>query len=171
MPESGSEGGARWVVGAAAGLAAAGLFTWWLWEPGPAGFGRDGGGASSGATTSPVPDAPADAARSGAALPSLPRIASGGRLSLAAGELPDSRPLALSLELEDDARIASGHEVRMVSEDGRRIELTATPQPGPGSGLRLEIQPDFLEPGRYMIQIETAETHPLGIRRYVLEIR
>jgi hypothetical protein len=100
-----------------------------------------------------------------------PRIASGGRLRLDADALPKAGPLSLVLELDDESRASGERAVRVVSTDGRRIDLTASALPGSGSGLRLAIDPAFLTPGLYMIEVDTAEAHPLHIRRYVLEIR
>ena len=61
--------------------------------------------------------------------------------------------------------------MRVISTDGRRTDTTASPLPGAGSGIRLELDTGFLTPGRYMIQIDTDDKHPLQISRYVLEIR
>ena len=51
------------------------------------------------------------------------------------------------------------------------LEIEAQPVDGSGSGLRLELEPAWLTPGRYMIQMEIAAGQsPLGVRRYVLEV-
>ena len=115
--------------------------------------------------------APSPAPASGdSAIPGL-RIAARGRLTLERDALPDGGPLTLALDLADDARGSGDRSVRVVSTDGRRIDLTASPLPGSGSGLRLEIDSGFLSPGRYLIEVETVEEHPLRIRRYVLELK
>ena len=100
-----------------------------------------------------------------------PRIAAGGRLALDSSALPDEGPLILALELTDEARSSGEQAVRVISADGRRMDTTSSPLPGAGSGVRLEIDPGFLSPGRYMIEIDTEDKHPLQIRRYVLELR
>jgi hypothetical protein len=61
--------------------------------------------------------------------------------------------------------------VVIVSLDGRRIETTAAPEAGSGSGLRLELEAEWLRPGSYMIEVTTAEKIPLHLRRYVLEVQ
>ena len=102
---------------------------------------------------------------------SVPRIAAHGRLTLDVAALPATGPLTLDLELPDDARGSGERAVRVISTDRRRTDTTASPLPGAGSGVRLELDPDFLSPGRYMIEIDTDDKHPLQIRRYVLELR
>ncbi len=113
-----------------------------------------------------------DAASDVPSAPSAPaqRIAEGGRLSVDAASLRDGEVLALGLALSDEARGSEPLPVRIVSVDGRRIETTAVPAEGDGSGLRLELDPEWLEPGRYLIEISTTEKIHLPLRRYVLEV-
>ena len=107
----------------------------------------------------------------GSAGAAVPRIAARGRLTLSRDALPEDGPLVLTLELSDEARGSGERTVRVVSEDGRRIDTLASPLAEAGSGVRLEIDPAFLTLGRYMIEVDTAEKHPLRIRRYVLELK
>jgi len=116
---------------------------------------------------------PAPAARPSppaAAGPGL-HIAADGRLTLDVDALPDEGPLILTLDLSDEARGSGDRPVRVISEDGRRIDTTVSPLPGGGSGVRLEIDPGFLSSGRYLIEVDTEEKHPLQLRRYVLQLR
>ncbi len=99
------------------------------------------------------------------------RIAAGGRLAIDRADLENEAALAVDLELADDARGTGERTVRVVSTDGRRIDLTATPLPGTGTGVHLNIDAGFLTPGRYLVEIDTVDDHPLKIRRYVVEIR
>ena len=107
---------------------------------------------------------------SAAAAPAF-RIPESGRISIEAASLPAGEVLTLVLGLGDDARGSEPLPVRVVSVDGRRIETTAAPVAGSGNGLRLELEPEWLRPGRYMIEVTTAEKIPLHLRRYVLEVR
>jgi hypothetical protein len=102
--------------------------------------------------------------------PPAQRIADGGRLSIDALSLRDGEVLALGLGLSDEARGEELLAVRLVSVDGRRIETTAAPASGSGSGVRLEIDPEWLTPGRYLVEVSTAEKSHFPIRRYVLEV-
>jgi len=116
----------------------------------------------------PVPQA----AVQPAAIDGLHRIADHGRLTLDHAALAGQKTLDVQLELPDDARGAGERSMRVVSTDGRRIDTTATPLPGPGSGVRASIDTGFLTPGRYMIEVDTVATgHPLNISRYVVEIQ
>lgn len=98
------------------------------------------------------------------------RIVEHGRLRLDADALPSDGPLSLVLELSDEARGHGDHTVRIISTDGRRLDTTASPVAGSGTGVRLEIDAGFLSPGLYMIEIETEDKTPLRLRRYVLEL-
>ncbi len=102
--------------------------------------------------------------------PSPFRIAEHGRLSVDRDALPNGAPFRLALDLPDDARSDDFHTIRIVSADGRRIETTARPLAGEGTGIQLEIDSSILAPGLYMIEIDTVEKTPLRIRRYVLEV-
>lgn len=126
----------------------------------------------------PAGDASADASRATAepvAIPRIPlpsyRVASGTPLRLTAAELPPGKPLAIALLLPDEARGNEPRPVRVVSADGRTLHATATPLPGKGSGMRVELEPHFLRPGRYMLEVKTAERAPLPLRRWVIEVQ
>lgn len=103
-------------------------------------------------------------------IPAL-RIVEHGRLTLNASDLPERGSVAMALELSDEARGSGERTIRIVSLDGRRLETRARVLPGSGSGVRLDIDRDFLTEGRYMIEIKTVDAHPLQLRRYVLEVK
>lgn len=97
-------------------------------------------------------------------------IDEGGRLSLDASSLPDGESLTFGLALAAEARGDEPLPAVVVSaEDGRRLELLAIPVAESESGLRLEVDADWLKPGRYMVQIKTTEKI-LPLRRYVIEV-
>lgn len=99
------------------------------------------------------------------------RIPEHGRLSLETGDLPMNGALELALDLPDEARGNDPLSVVIASVDGRRLEAIAAIAPGSGTGVQLEIDSIWLEPGRYMISVKTAEASHFPLRRYVLEIR
>jgi hypothetical protein len=118
------------------------------------------------------PSGPADSASRTSRSTRAPRmrIPENGRLQVSRDVLREGDVLALGLDLPDEARGTQPLPLKLVDVRGRMLELDAVPVEGPGNGLRIEIDPAWLDPGRYLIQVETAETHPLALRRYVLEV-
>lgn len=99
------------------------------------------------------------------------RISESGRLMIEAETLREGDVLTLGLALADAARGDEPLAVRVVSVDGRVLDITAVPMDGKGSGVRLAIDADWLWPGNYMIQVKTIEQTQFPLRRYVLEVR
>ena len=154
----------RWAVGVAA-LAVFAIGVWRAQREGPTAPGPGASDAgTTGAAVSPRADPPE------AALPTH-RIAESGRLSLEADALAGLETLALAFDLPDQARGSEPRPVVIASEDGRSLTTTAAILPGSGTGVYLEIDPRWLEPGRYMVSVSTAEPSHFPVRRYVLEIR
>ena len=118
-------------------------------------------------TATPTPEEPI-------APPADHYIDDSGRLSLSAASLPARGAVTFGLALDEKA-LGTGQDplatVVVSTGDGRRLELSATPVAGLRSGVRLEVDAAWLEPGLYMIQIRTAEKTALPLRRYVLEVR
>ncbi len=99
------------------------------------------------------------------------QIAAGGRLVIDEKDLPIEGPLALALELSDEARGGGPRAARIISASSGRLDAQATPLPGSDSGMRLDVDRAFLARGLYLIEVETVDHHPLQLRRYVLEIQ
>jgi hypothetical protein len=101
------------------------------------------------------------------------RIEEGGRLSLDAHSMPVSGVVRFGLALDREA-LGAGQDplpaVVVSAHDGRRLELAAIPVAGLQSGVRLDLDAAWLEPGQYMIQLRTAEKVALPLRRYVIEV-
>jgi len=97
-------------------------------------------------------------------------MAENGRLSIERSALRDGEVMAIGLSMPDESRGDGPRPVKVVDVSGRLYETDAFAIDGAGSGLRLEIDPEWLVPGRYMIQVQTAEQRPLALRRYVLEV-
>ena len=98
------------------------------------------------------------------------RIPEHGRLVLPRESIPRSGMVRLVLELDDASRGDGRHRVRIVSGDGRRLDAVSAPLPAELAGVGLEIDAGFLAPGPYMIEIASADRHPLNLRRFVLEL-
>jgi hypothetical protein len=175
----------RFVVGVGIAAAIVGWFVVGLGREAPEAESRAEAALPVGSSASPRGPAPQPTAATNATLsdsgsdPVGPaplaapdvRIADGGRLSIDADSLREGEVLAIGLGLADEARGEEPVTVRIVSVDGRHRETTAAPARGSGSGLRLEIDPEWLTPGRYMIEVSTAEKTHFPVRRYVLEVR
>jgi hypothetical protein len=100
------------------------------------------------------------------------RISENGRLSVSLADLREGDVLALDLEMPDEARGYGPRQVRVVDVERQRLlETTGASVSGAETGLRIEIDPGWLQPGRYLIEVETAEKRPLALRRYVLELQ
>ena len=162
------------LAGALLAVFAAVAIGWWLARDGATAPPAQERAEAPTAQAEQQPDAPppaAGAAQVGAIAPTH-RIGEGGRLSLDTAELPREGPLALALDLPDAARGSDPRPVRIVSQDGSRaLDLVAAPLPGSGSGVALLIDPDWLRPDRYLIEVKTAEATHFPLRRYVLELR
>jgi hypothetical protein len=172
--------GSRLVAGGLV-LAAAAL-GWWLARGGsPTATADRPEPASPASVTSPGSATPPDPAAApgaaaeadaGAAIAPAHRIAEGGRLSVSAADLPGAGSFDLALDLPDVARGSQPRPVRIVSQDASRVlELEAAPLAGPGSGVSLAIDPGWLVPDTYLIEVTTAEPTHFPLRRYVLEVR
>jgi hypothetical protein len=128
------------------------------------------GGPSS---TGPSPVSPTAGVEQAEAVSLAPldfQIEEAGRLAINAASLPEGRTLSFGLALSDEARGDAGLTALVVSVDGRRLELPATPIARADGGVRVAIDSSWLKPGRYLIQIRTSET-VLALRRYVVEVR
>jgi hypothetical protein len=97
-------------------------------------------------------------------------IPDNGRLRVTREELREGDVLAIGLAMPDEARGEAPRRIKVADVSGRAMEGRGVAIDGAGNGLRLEVDPNWLRPGRYLIQVETAEQKPLALRRYVLEV-
>ena len=57
---------------------------------------------------------------------------------------------------------------RVVAGDGRVLETAAAVTEG---GAAVALQPEWLSPGRYLVELRTREKSHFPLRRYVLSVR
>jgi predicted phage tail protein len=137
--------------------------------------GRD---ARKGASTPPAPptteseatagsqSGPGDSTASGQPAPLL----SGKTLVVSRESLASGRPLVVQLQLSEPEASGAQLEGRIVTE-GRTHDLSATVAGEAADLAQVEIEADWLTPGRYVIEIHTSERSHFPLRRYAIEVR
>ena len=137
-------------------------------------------GAFSGEGSADSPESEAPAAAAVPALPPEPvraptvsdhSIESGGTLELEAASLPQGRPLVLALRLGEPSQILGPRPVRVIAPDGRLLHATGRVDPEDRLTASLEIDPAWLIPGRYIVEVKTTERSHFALRRYAIEVR
>ncbi|MDJ0852395.1 MAG: hypothetical protein QNK04_28830 [Myxococcota bacterium] len=154
-------------LGIGIGLACVAAIAFVLW-PDPAPEGPEGGRADApqreeapAAPAEPKPLAPgADHA-----------IESGQTLDLDSAALPDDRPLVLQLELGEPSRDLEPRPVRIIGPDGRLFHTHGPVDESDRLSARIEVDSEWLTPGRYIVEVKTTERTHFPLRRYALEIR
>jgi hypothetical protein len=101
----------------------------------------------------------------------LIQIAERGRLTLDLKSLSPIAPLRISLALTEGKGPMEARGVRIISVDGRRLDVVGHPSSHEVPGLDIQIDRSFIQAGSYMLELDTAESHPLNFRRYVLIVR
>ena len=99
-----------------------------------------------------------------------PRIEAHGRLRLKTADLPKSGPLVILIEMSDGRQPHQRFPARVVSHDGRRLEAMVVSGSHDGTDSELRIDPAELTPGSYLIEVDSADDHPMNLRRFVLEL-
>ena len=132
-----------------------------------------GGGASVNppATTPAQAPAPAKAPVSSSDELERHHINRDERLLLDAHDVSGAESLHVTLEFPDAWRGETPRPVRVVSGDGRAIEVIASMEAAGEELIEVEIATSDLTPGPYMIEIKSAERTPLPLRRFVFEVR
>ena len=97
------------------------------------------------------------------------RIESGQTIGIESAALPSEGVLLLELRLPADS-VGEEPPVRVISPDGRLIETVGETGAEPGS-VGLPLDPSWLRPGRYVIEVTTLERSHFPLRRYALEVR
>ena len=99
-------------------------------------------------------------------------LTAGETTSIAAQDLPTERPLVLDLLLPAALPNADALPARIISMDGSgELKLPDAVVATDRDRVRVQIESGWLSPGRYRIEIETAERSQLALRRYPLEVR
>jgi len=97
-------------------------------------------------------------------------VDSGGTLVFGSEVLAEMGELALALRMPPDAIGSEPLPVRVLAPDGRQLHAQARIGADPES-VGLALDPAWLKPGRYVIEVKTAERSHFPLRRYALEVR
>jgi hypothetical protein len=98
-------------------------------------------------------------------------IASSETLVVEAASLHAGEPLVVHLLLPEPPEGDEPHAVRVLAPDGRLLETRAPVLGGDRRGVALALDPTWLEPGRYIVEVKTTEKTHFPLRRYVVEVR
>ena len=97
-------------------------------------------------------------------------IGSGATLAFDESELAGRPPLVIALDLEVASANDEARPVRVISDDGRVIELEGPVDAATRTKATLRIDPEWLTPGRYVVEVKTTERSHFPLRRYVIEV-
>src|SRR5262245_53662006 len=154
----------RVAVALAAALGAA--LAVWVWS-------RDTGPAAGGPGSEPVgvePPGPPPARTVDEPQAGEIAIASGGTVEINAGSLREGTPVVVRLDLGVPSHTDEPRPVRLLGPDGF-VRLGAGVLGEGRVSARYEIDPAWLKPGRYVIEVQTTELSHFPLRRYALEVR
>ncbi len=98
-------------------------------------------------------------------------LRSGEIAKIEAAALPGDRPLALDLALVEPSRTAEPLAAQVRDMNRRVLDLQAAVAVDGRMSARLEIEPGWLLPGSYLVEVRTTERSHFPIRRYPLEVR
>lgn len=98
-------------------------------------------------------------------------LLAGDTLEISADALPAGRPVALNLDLAEPSANGDPLAGRIFSEGRVPLDLSAAILGDERRTARVEIDADWLSPGRYVIEVRTTERTHFPLRRYALEVR
>ena len=93
-----------------------------------------------------------------------------GRITIEQSALPEGDEVIVALPVAADSIGDTPLPTRVVSVDGRVIDVVATQASDNQPSVTVSLDPKWLTQGSYMIQLETREKSALALRRYVLII-
>jgi hypothetical protein len=98
-------------------------------------------------------------------------VAAGATLQLDRAAFPKSGPVRVSLGLPETSADAEPRPVRVVSQpDHRILELPGALDSG-RTAATIEMDADYLQPGTYLVEVQTTERSHFPLRRYFIIVR
>jgi hypothetical protein len=122
----------------------------------------------AGGDAAPAPtDRPAPVTETSSEHPLLPA----GTLELARAKFPSDRPVRIWLGLAEPSTDSQPRPVRMFSYTDQRGAQLQGQLDATRTAAAIELDPAWLVPGTYFVEIQTTERGPFPIRRYKLVVR
>src|SRR5262245_12800830 len=118
-----------------------------------------------------APPAPAPPVPAPAPAEHPPVVKSGRRPELDRTTFPASGPVRVALDLPEVSANADPRPVRLVSQPDHRILQISGALDSGRTAATIEVDPGFLKPGPYLVEMETTEHSPIALRRYWIIVR
>ena len=93
-----------------------------------------------------------------------------GRLGIEHAEISGRSDVALMLTIEDEGSPLKSRKARIVAVVGKRFDGEAMPIAEEPNRFILRVPAAFLEVGLYMIEVDAVDSHPIDMRRFVVEV-
>lgn len=94
-----------------------------------------------------------------------------GRLTIEHAKIKGRSEIPLILTIHDEGSPTDSRKTRVVAVVGKRFDGDAIPIPGEPNHFEVRVPATFLEVGLYMIEVDAVDSHPIDMRRFVVEVR
>jgi hypothetical protein len=121
-------------------------------------------------TSDAEPEARSERVEQEATSPETP-LPPNGRLVLDATPLADGRPLTVHFALPEPSRDGEPRPVRLISQPDHRILELDGALSEDRTTAAVEIDPTYLRPGVYLVEVRTTELSHFPLRRYGIVVR
>ena len=111
---------------------------------------------------------PADSFPEGRSLFTVPPR---GRLTIEHAKIKGRSEIPLILTIDDEGSPTDSRKTRVVAVVGKRFDADAVPIPEEPNHFEVRVPATFLEVGLYMIEVDAVDSHPIDMRRFVVEVR
>ncbi len=109
-------------------------------------------------------------ARATATSPDRP-LAPSRTLELSRADFPSDGPVRVTLGLAEPSANAEPRPVRLVSQPDHRILQLAGALEADRRAATIEVDPGYLQPGTYLVEMKTTERGVFPLRRYFIIVR